>query len=122
MHMLFTTNAPILAFEPHPKNLFCLTSTLMQLDESYRNRVFLFPIALGSESKVGTLTSMKNNLGHSLIYHEPLSDDYHSVINIPVERLDSIISTEAQIEFIKLDVEGYECNVIEGIGNTLIKK
>ena len=50
MHMLFTTSASILAFEPHPKNLFCLTNTLMKLDQHYRDRVFLFPIALGSDS------------------------------------------------------------------------
>jgi len=116
LHMLFTTSASILAFEPHPRNLFCLTSTLMQMDLKYRKRVFLFPVALGSESKMDTMTGMENNFGHSLIYHQPLSDEYHPVINIPVERLDSIVSIEANVELVKMDVEGYECNAVEGMG------
>jgi len=67
------------------------------------------------------MTATEKNLGHSLIYHVPLNSEYHSVINIPVERLDSIVSEEAHIELLKLDVEGYECKVLEGMG-TLLKR
>ena len=42
MELLTETTATIVAFEPHPKNQFCLTSTLMGLEEHYRNRVGYF--------------------------------------------------------------------------------
>jgi hypothetical protein len=49
MPMLLTTKAPIIVFELDPRNQFCLTNTLMAQTQELRDRVSLFPIALGSE-------------------------------------------------------------------------
>jgi hypothetical protein len=49
MPMLLTTKAPIIVFELDPRNQFGLTNTRMALTQELRDRVSLFPIALGSE-------------------------------------------------------------------------
>lgn len=47
MQVLFTTQASIIAFEPNPANLFRLTSTLLNFPQRLKDRVTLFPVALG---------------------------------------------------------------------------
>lgn len=48
--MLLHTNAPILAFEPNPRNLFALNETLSRMGEQYQERVRVVPYALGSSN------------------------------------------------------------------------
>mmetsp|Transcript_38686 Transcript_38686/g.81070 ORF Transcript_38686/g.81070 Transcript_38686/m.81070 type:complete len:233 (+) Transcript_38686:52-750(+) len=47
LEMLLSTNANIIAFEPHPRNLFHLRSTISKLDPSMQDRVVIVPTALG---------------------------------------------------------------------------
>jgi hypothetical protein len=42
-------------------------------------------------------------------------------LKVPLKTLDSIIPTSSKIDFIKIDVEGGEFNVIKGAKNILIK-
>lgn len=44
LEMLLSTDAEIIAFEPDPRNLAQLTTTLMAMAPAYRNRVALFPL------------------------------------------------------------------------------
>jgi hypothetical protein len=46
MEMLLATNAQIIAFEPHPMNVYNIKKTVSQLDKSYQDRLLLFPIGL----------------------------------------------------------------------------
>lgn len=59
MEMLLGTNAKIIAFEPHPMNVFNLKSTVSKLDQSYQDRLLLFPIGLGAEEGSFTIYSGK---------------------------------------------------------------
>jgi hypothetical protein len=67
MQMLLTTKAPIIVFEPDPRNQFALTSTLMALPQELRDRVSLFPIALGSEKGSSTINAAHGNMGNSVV-------------------------------------------------------
>jgi hypothetical protein len=65
MEMLLSTNANIIAFEPHPMHVFNIKKTVSLLDKSYQDRLLLFPIGLGSESAASTIYSASGNLGNS---------------------------------------------------------
>jgi len=65
MEMLLGTNAQIIAFEPHPMNVYNIKKTVSQLDKSYQDRLLLFPIGLGSKSEMSTIYSATGNMGNS---------------------------------------------------------
>jgi hypothetical protein len=65
MEMLLSTNASIVAFEPHPRNLYNIKKTVSLLDETYQNRLALFPVGLGNASITSTIYSGSDNLGNS---------------------------------------------------------
>eukprot|EP01083_Nonionella_stella_P247307 857604_1 len=67
MEMLLSTNANIIAFEPHPRNLFHLRSTISKLSPSMQNRVVIVPTALGEASATSKIYSAKNNMGNSVV-------------------------------------------------------
>lgn len=120
MEMLLTTDARIVAFEPEPRNLAQLTATLMSMPASYRDRVALFPVALGSSSYTSYVHQAKNNRGHTMVGDKfaPESRGQTSMppFHIHVEPLDSIIkeSKTSSRLFIKMDVQGFECNAMDG--------
>jgi FkbM family methyltransferase len=125
MQMLLTTKAPIIVFEPDPRNLFCLTQTLMALSQELRDRVSLFPIALGSEKGSSTINTAHGNMGNAVI-GSPIKDtpgqQFHEPIPIRIERLDSILNTNDEgwnVPLMKVDAQGFECRIIDGMGAVL---
>ena len=128
MEMLMETDAQIIAFEPHPMNLYNLKRTLSNLGKEYQERVRLFPVGLGDQSATNTIYTPIGNMGNSIIgaqikdfdsqvFDEKLSYTVH------VERLDSILKSEnIYINLVKMDVQGFECKVLEGMGPELAKK
>ena len=124
MEMLLSTDAKIIAFEPHPKNQFVLQHSIAALEQSYQDRFILVPVALGAESGTNTIFAAKGNMGNSVVgkiikdrkkQEFPTQDQF----TIPVERLDSILSDQVDVPFAKLDAQGFECNIVEGMGDTL---
>ena len=65
LEMLLSTNANIIAFEPHPMNVYNLKKTMSQLDKSYQDRLMLFPIGLGDSPGQSTIYSANDNMGNS---------------------------------------------------------
>jgi len=65
LEMLLSTNASIIAFEPHPMNIFNLKKTVSHLDKSYQNRLMLFSIGIGDASATSTIHSASGNMGNS---------------------------------------------------------
>jgi len=110
----------ILAFEPNPVNLLRLTSTLVQLEQKYRDRVTLFPIALGAKPCQETIFGSTNNLGHSVV-GKPIpvqgSSQFNAGMTTYVERLDDVIATNTMqdIGFMKMDAHGFECQILDGM-------
>ena len=137
VHMLLSDpDLHVVAFEPYPPNLFRLTTTLLHNPDFHR-RVTVFPIGLGNHSEtVPMTTEQKANFGSARIDG---SADASSTSNpngtetgramgpvdmVSVEPLDKILSLQESnslIPLMKMDVQGYECRVIEGM-TTLVRQ
>jgi FkbM family methyltransferase len=122
MEMLLGTDANIIAFEPHPMNLFNLKKSVSKLDPVYQNRLKLIPVGLGNEKVSSTIFSANNNMGNSVIgkiikdvESQQFSETLQFTIN--VERLDSILDRDVDVKLMKMDAQGFECNILDGMGD-----
>jgi FkbM family methyltransferase len=128
MEMLLGTDASIIAFEPHPMNIFNIKKTVSQLDKSYQDRLTLIPIGLGDVKATSTIYSASNNMGNSVIGRvikdtEGQQFDEKLQFTIHVERLDSVLSNHgSKVRLMKMDVQGFECKTVEGMGQDLANK
>jgi len=118
MEMLYSTDAPIVAFEPSPKNLYPLQKTIQALPQSYQDRVVVFPIALGATKGSDKIISASNDMGNSHIgVGMTDSGTFDSKFNIRVERVESVLKPGYNIALMKLDVSGFECEILKGMGH-----
>jgi FkbM family methyltransferase len=129
MQILLTTPdfVQVVAFEPNPKNLFCLTTTLMRLPLKLRRRVILFPVALGAEMANSTIHMSIGNYGNSVVSKEIEVDNlkYLEPVPIQVEVMDDLIDSSEeqvfQVGVMKMDIQGYECYAMRGMHGLLAK-
>ena len=123
--MLLSTDAKIIAFEPHPMNQFNIRSTMSRLSPEYQNRVVLVPVALGDKQEKSIIHSAYNNLGNSNIgiFVEDYGDQAAPAMykfDVAVERLDTILDPQhIHIPLMKMDAQGFECNIMEGMGDAI---
>lgn len=108
----------VLSVEPEPDNLVLLKENVAinGLDDVVK----IHPVALGSDEGSATLNLYKNsNRGR----HSMVAVGSGSQIEVPIKKLDALIEQVFQphelIDFLKIDVEGYEPNVIKGASQTL---
>lgn len=133
LHMLLTTSAKIVAFEPNPDNLFCLTNTLMKLSPTLRSRVYLYPIGLGDRPSIQNIYGEHFNMGNSMV--SKILDTQNSLIHDPtpivIERLDQIMNLGSpdlsgptpqhmhiqplHVPLVKISAQGYECHILQGM-------
>jgi FkbM family methyltransferase len=127
MEMLLSTDAKVIAFEPHPKNQFVMQHSVAALGQSYQDRFILVPVALGAATATDTIFAAQGNMGNSVV-GKIIKDSHRQIFNatdqhtIRVERLDSIISTDADVAFVKMDAQGFECHILEGMTQGLAAK
>ncbi|MBC8156285.1 MAG: FkbM family methyltransferase [Bacteroidetes bacterium] len=101
-------NARLLAFEPHPDAIKTLQTT-------HRNdsHFVLQPVGLGSETGTATLYVPDFSPGSSIVA-KPTGE--HREVTIAIRQLDEFIDhipSEGSV-LIKIDVEGYELEVLRG--------
>lgn len=121
MEMLLSTNAKIIGFEANPANAAHVTTTLLAQPKNLRDRVAFFSIGIGTNSSTAVIHAAQDNRGHSVINSMTLKDyanqDMGSPIPIVLDRLDTILpgfeNGTNTIRLIKMDVEGFECNVMD---------
>ena len=127
MEMLLSTDAKVIAFEPHPRNQYVLQKSIEALPQSIQNRFVLVPVALGGASTTDTIYAAKHNMGNSIVgkmIKDNRRQEFDEVdqFEIAVEPLSSIISTYPDIPLIKLDAQGFECHILDGLTQELANK
>lgn len=107
LEMLLNTDATVVAVESHPMNLFALTSTLLA-NPKLLERTFVLPVALGMETtSIGAMEL--STVGDYMT----AGIDSDTLGSIAIARLDDILSPGG-VQQVSLNVNGYECNVVDG--------
>lgn len=112
-------NGQIFSFEPSSKNFFNLKSNVSL--NSFSN-ITLFNFGLGENE--GEVSLYKDANHPNLDSHYTVVNDYfdNSILEkIQIKRLDSFLSELPSIDFIIIDVEGYELEVLKGASEFLKK-
>jgi FkbM family methyltransferase len=106
-------NGNVLAFEAHPETVKIL-ETNKALNQN--DNIQIYPFALGSEKEKALIfdDSESNRGGASMV-----RSFSNSGIEVNVERLDDILVTSIIPKIIKIDVEGFELNVLKGAKRTI---
>jgi FkbM family methyltransferase len=113
-------NRKVFAFEPEPFNFGILQQTALQPE--FAGRIIPMRCAVGAEN--GTIDLWINPRHHG--DHRVVTEQFHSEhpqtsgISTPLVSVDSFLQDQqASISFVKIDVQGYELAVCEGMHNTL---
>jgi FkbM family methyltransferase len=113
-------NGQVVAFEPAP-------SCFEKLQQKFKNhhQVKLNNIAIGSQDEISFISLESDPLAatHQVIETDKISNA-NNVVEIQVRSSDSIIHSEPELipNIIKIDVEGYEGQVIDGMQHLLTEK
>lgn len=103
----------IYALEPEPRNFNILSKNIFL--NGYDK--FVYPYQLGGSNKIGSLRfykSGKSNLGG--MYK---TEHTNAVIDVPATTMDGFFKDKKSPNFIKMDIEGHEVEVLEGMYETL---
>lgn len=101
------------AIEPDPHNFALLDANTQDFQKA--SRVRLHALALGETNGAGKLFQSKDNIGMHRLYDSVCCDE--SFVEVAVCRGDDL--GLAPLDFIKIDVEGYEAFALRGLNNTL---
>lgn len=104
-------------FEPEPGNVACITRNLADAPAVAINQAGLYN-ATGIEH----LNISESSVEHSML--QPDDGDAIDQISIQVTRLDDYCQRAAiaQLDFVKVEAEGVELEIIEGLGNVRPRK
>jgi FkbM family methyltransferase len=102
------------AFEPIP-GLFA------SLQKKYAGKAVIFPFALADENGRTTFNFVRNAPAYSGIRQRKYAIKNPDIETLQVEKkkLDAVISPDVKIDFIKIDVEGAEFEVLKGAARIL---
>lgn len=114
--LTFSVNGKHYGFEPIPY-------LYEDLEKKYDTNVSILPYALSDKTEKSNFKIVKNSLGYSGLKTRKYNVKNPIIKNIEVDvkTLDTILSKDYKIDFVKIDVEGAEYNVIKG-GFNLLKK
>ncbi|MDR1895711.1 MAG: FkbM family methyltransferase, partial [Prevotellaceae bacterium] len=103
--------AKTFSFEPVPSTFSNLKDNIAI--NHVKDKVASFNIALGAREGIIEFTSSLNSMNHVATENEP------NTIKVPVKTLDSILENRKIPSLLKIDVEGFETEVLAGGGKTL---
>jgi len=112
----------VIAVEPQP---YCFDI----LSEAFSQDSNVTPVnyAIGKEeskgeihiSKEHTISSMSKDWLRKVSASKRFLDEWHETITVNTKTLDYLISTYGVPDFIKIDVEGYELNILKGLNMSI---
>jgi len=107
----------VYAIEPSPDNVVCLKNNIRLNNNS---NIEIYPLAVGDKKgNVKMNISSHSNL-NSLIAQK--NKKIIKTIDVNVTTLDVFLKNKKYPNFIRMDVEGYEYNIIKGMGKILKAK
>jgi FkbM family methyltransferase len=112
-------NGKIIAMEPSPVNFSKLQKNIQM--EGAKN-IELFNLAGGNkDGKIKFLLKKQSNLSRIVSEDEITPSD--NIIEVPIRKLDGFLQDLSleKLDFLRMDVEGYEFYIYEGIRNSVKK-
>jgi len=107
----------VISFEPSPTTFKFLE---LNVNKANLKNVTLRNIGLGNKNENLTLTFAPSNRSGGFVSNQTQASVGHIIEKIIIKNGDSI-TKDANVEFIKIDVEGFEMNVLKGLTNTIKK-
>jgi FkbM family methyltransferase len=101
----------IYAIVPAPKNIISLKKNIKL--NNYKN-IKVYNMALGDENKMA-----KMYLSSKCNWHSFYKQSGNEVIEIKMSTTDNFLEKKEKPNFLRMDVEGYEYNIIKGMKKTL---
>lgn len=119
----FNSSCHYVGVEPNVGN--CFYCNILIEKNSFSNS-WVYPVALGSENNVAKLVIKKSRMNDPGAYVAGYSvhksvDNMHQELPITIMKGDDFAQKTnlSNISFIKIDVEGNECEVISGLSDTI---
>eukprot|EP00747_Dinoflagellata_sp_TGD_P104625 gnl/TRDRNA2_/TRDRNA2_169294_c0_seq4.p1 gnl/TRDRNA2_/TRDRNA2_169294_c0~~gnl/TRDRNA2_/TRDRNA2_169294_c0_seq4.p1 ORF type:complete len:271 (+),score=35.61 gnl/TRDRNA2_/TRDRNA2_169294_c0_seq4:38-814(+) len=112
----------VLTFEPMPKNLALMNATLCK-NPHLASNIKILPEGLGPKPMKCDMWSSIRNLGDGATMCDGGIYGGFKVGSFQVRRLDDVLAEEniTSIDFVKMDVGGYECQVFDGASSIFNK-
>jgi len=109
----------VIAIEPSPVNF---TQLQKNIQNEKANNVELYQMAGGDQNgTIKFLLDPHSNLSRIILNED--SKPEGEIVDVPVKKLDSFLDEFSikKLDFIRMDVEGYEFNILEGMRNSIKK-
>lgn len=104
-------------FEPNPA---CVKRIEWHKTENRLSQIKIHPVGLGEKDDILELRLLGDHTGWSTFGHVEAADV--RMISVPVKVGDDVLfANETPIKLMKIDVEGFELNVLRGLAKTLEK-
>jgi len=117
----------VTSFEPMVANHALLDAT-MCANPSLKEKITLNKFGLGAKDDHCIIISGDDNLGDGVTQcgedaKKPIQAGYHQRATMDIRRLDDVLKEQqvSKVDFVKMDVEGFECQVMAG-GQSLLTK
>ena len=109
-------NGRVYGFEPHPLlyDLLCRNVYVNGL----RGVVTCFKLALSDKNTHATLQYPVGHLGGGHVGAGDASG--HTLVDAELKRLDDVLGADFRCDLVKIDVEGHEINVLDGMKNIVV--
>jgi len=113
-------NGKVIAIEPSPINFKQLKQNL-ELNNSSNVEIYNFAIG-DKEDKVEFIVSKLSNLSYVAASRRKIPEDAQ-IIEVPMIKMDDFVEEKklSKVDFVRMDVEGYEINVFDGMWDTIKK-